>query len=285
MSEKFKIGPLCVAVNTSTQFRWTDEVSVFRVDHFPEDATPFVYSLEFVDEFEPVWGTILHHSNQMMIMDVNGHENRVHFLPGTQEPFALAQRMDEYHSTILIDRRAQNALKWDRTLLGLLSMEHDCLKHHAILLHASYIVYNGQAILFTAPSGNGKSTQADLWAAHAGAEIINGDRALIFYQDGQWYAGGFPVCGSSPHCLNRTAPLKAIVYLDKAPANLLRRLSGFQPVNYIYSQSFVNRWNSDDCRAISDMILALADGVPIFHYECTKEPDAVTHLRDAIFPH
>lgn len=283
MSENFKIGPLCVTVDTAADFRWTDEVRVFSTDLFPAGAKPFVYSMDFIEEFQPVWGNVLHHSDQMMILDVDGHENRVHYLPGTQEPFALSQRIDDFHTRILIDRRAQNALKWDRTLLGFLSLEHDCLHHHAFLLHASYIIYDGQAILFTAPSGNGKSTQADLWATHAGAEIINGDRALIFFENGQWYAGGFPVCGSSSYCLNRTAPLKAIVYLDKAPENRIRRLKGFQPVNFVYSQAFVNRWNSADCRAISDMIIELAGSVPIFHYECTKEPDAVSYLKEAVF--
>lgn len=37
-------------------------------------------------------------------------------------------------------------------------LDYDCFQ-----LHASVIRVNGHGILFSAPSGTGKSTQADLW--------------------------------------------------------------------------------------------------------------------------
>lgn len=282
MCERFQIGPVSLLVDTAAEFRWTEEVRVFRTEAFPLDAKPFVYRMAFIEEFAPLWGSILHHSGQMLIMDVEGRENRIHFLPGTQEPFALMRRIDDLHVEIMIDRRAERALKWDRTLLGLFALEHDCLQHHAFLLHASYIIHEGKAILFTAPSGNGKSTQADLWKKYAGAQIINGDRAMVFFENGQWYAGGFPVCGSSDYCLNRTAQLKAIVYLEKATENNLHQLTGLQIIRYLYGQTFVNRWNKQDCSAVSDMLIELSQDVPVFRYACTKEPDAVLDLRCVI---
>lgn len=284
MKVNFKIGPVCLSVDTPADFPWTDEVSVFRIDEIPSGAEPFHYSLEFVRDFEPIWGTTLYRTPQMIVMDVEGQETRIHFLPGMQEPFAFSRRLNENHTKIQIDARAKNALKWDRNLLGLFSLEHDCLLRDGFLLHASYIISNDHAIIFTAPSGSGKSTQANLWAEYQRAEIINGDRTLLYRKDRRWYASGFPVCGSSPHCLNRTAPVRAIVFLEKAPENTAHQLNGFQALRKIYSQSIVNRWNPSDCQAVSDMIIDLAHHGKLFHYACTKEPDAVSCLKQIIFP-
>ena len=284
MNVCFQFGPLYVATETPVDFPWTPEAEVFRIDSIPVGCDSVFYQVEFVDTFEPLPGRILHSDWQMMVMEAEGQENRIFFLPTNGEPFALSQRMDETHVRIFIDRRAQQALKWDRTLLGLFSLEHDLVRCGGFLLHASWVIQDGEAMVFTAPSGTGKSTQADLWAEHAGAQIVNGDRTLLYLQDGQWVAGGFPVCGSSEYCLNRSAPLRAVVSLEQAPENQAHSMGPGEALHRVYSQSFVNRWNADDCSRICDMVLDLAQRNMVYHYRCTKEPDAVTCLQQAVYP-
>lgn len=284
MNKYFRIGPLYAAIQTPIDFPWTAEAAVFRVDGIPEDQDPSVYTLEFVDEFTPLYGQVLHRDGQMMVMDTGGSESRIYFL-SSGEPFALSTRTAPGSYRIRIDSRARGALKWDRTLLGLLSLEHECLRRHSFLLHASFVIHDGGAVVFTAPSGTGKSTQADLWAAHAGARIINGDRTLLFQEGGQWHACGFPVCGSSPHCLNQSAPVKALISLEQAPENRPAILGPAQAIRRIYSQAFVNRWDPGDCRQVFDMLADLALAGRVYHYPCTKEPEAVSCLLQAISGH
>lgn len=284
MTVKLKIGPLYVWVDCPEQFPWTDEVAIFRTEDVPQNTAQVFYTLELTQEFAPLWGKMLYDGPQLTIMEVGGLEHRIYYLPGSREPFALSRRMDDTHVHLWIDQRARHALKWDRNLLGLLSLEHDCLLGHAFLLHASFVIQNGQAIIFTAPSGSGKSTQADLWHKYAGAQIINGDRTLVFQENGTWYAGGFPVCGSSLYCLNQSAPVAAVVCLEKYPENQALQIGPLQAMNRVYSQAFVNRWSAEDCRRICDMVLDLSAQVKVFHYQCTKEPDAVAYLNNLIFP-
>lgn len=99
------------------------------------------------------------------------------------------------------------------------------------ILHSSFIEVGGKAVLFTAPSGTGKSTQAELWRENRGAVVINGDRSVLRIIDSVPCASGLPYSGSSGICLNRTLPLRAIVYIEQAHGELCyppARICGIQ---------------------------------------------------------
>lgn len=70
-------------------------------------------------------------------------------------------------------------MAFSRNICDLLGLERLLLSRQGLLLHASFIRWQDRGILFSAPSGTGKSTQADLWVRHRGAEVINGDRAAL----------------------------------------------------------------------------------------------------------
>ena len=83
--------------------------------------------------------------------------------------------------TVYLNRKYESALlnTGNYKIFNALALEKVLIAHESIILHASYVNYNGKAILFTAPSGTGKSTQAALWEEYKGAEIVNGDRVII----------------------------------------------------------------------------------------------------------
>ena len=87
-----------------------------------------------------------------------------------------------------------------------------------LVLHSAYIVASaGKAILFSGPSGVGKSTQAALWERCAGARVVNGDRALV--DVGKKTANGIFYSGTSGISENVTAPVRAIVLLGQGSEN------------------------------------------------------------------
>ena len=66
--------------------------------------------------------------------------------------------------------------------LALLRKISDTLPgHKRFLMHGASISYEGQAFLFTAPSGTGKSPHIRLWKKHIGekVKIVNGDKPFI----------------------------------------------------------------------------------------------------------
>ena len=143
---------------------------------------------------------------------------RVYNASGTQIKY-IGTVNDELDSAYMRIERKGNCSKaeyirqksGDRLVLTAMELEHSLAESKSFILHSSFIAVNGKAILFTAPSGTGKSTQAALWVKHKGAELINGDRCAVAVTDEGVFACGVPFCGSSGVSKNRIYPLAAIV--------------------------------------------------------------------------
>lgn len=168
------------------------------------------------------------------------------------------------------------------TILTALELEHLVPQAGGVVFHASYVAHNGKAILFTAPSGTGKSTQADLWNRFRGAEIINGDRAVIRLVDGQALAEGIPFSGSSVYCENRSMPLAAVVYLGQAPKTTIKRLTGMEAFFRIWEGCSINTWEAEDMGAVSAILEGILKQVPVFRLDCTPDETAVRALEEVL---
>ncbi len=163
--------------------------------------------------------------------------------------------------------------------LGLSGLHRALLLRKSPILHASYIAHQEGAILFAAPSQTGKSTQAQLWHDHAGAEIVNGDRALLRRLDGRWHACGFPCGGSSEFCENRTLPLRAIVLLAQGTDDRVEELPLPRQMTALLSGMQVYPWDQEEIGRAFDLAGAIAREVPMFRLACTPTSKAVETLR------
>ncbi len=66
-------------------------------------------------------------------------------------------------------------------------------EHGRVILHASAVKYHGEAILFSAPSGTGKTTQANLLCGMAQAEILSEDKTILGMKGGRVCAWKAPL--------------------------------------------------------------------------------------------
>ena len=167
-------------------------------------------------------------------------------------------------------------------LLDAANLEHMLTALGAVSLHSSFITHCGQAILFSAPSGTGKSTQAALWEQYAHAEQINGDRSVIRCVDGVWTAFGFPFAGSSGIYKNKSAPIRAIVVLRQAKDNTIERLGASEAFRLLYSETAIQRWNTQGHAAAVDLLIRLSAAVPVYRLCCTPDARAVALLQQTL---
>lgn len=156
-------------------------------------------------------------------------------------------------------------------------------KHDAFILHASYIIIGRKAILFTAPSGTGKSTQARFWRDERGAEIINGDRVLVTRRDGVFYANGIYACGTSGICHNRTAPIAAVILLEQGDENEQSKIAPRKLFLRILCECSYDMKDLEQYEKITELVSDMINSVPTLCYRCRKSPDAVEALEKILW--
>ncbi len=170
----------------------------------------------------------------------------------------------------------------DKSVLMAMELEHSVVEKDGVIIHASCIRVQDKAILFTAPSGTGKSTQAELWCKYRGAELINGDRCVLRRIDGKFYISGVPYCGSSGVSKNVTLPLEAVVYLTQAPFTTVSKLKGIESFRCLWEGCCLNTWNTSDVDKCLRLITDLSEEALVLKLDCTPDITAVEKLEVAL---
>lgn len=152
-----------------------------------------------------------------------------------------------------------------------------------VSLHASCVCYNDKAVLFTAPSGTGKSTQADLWKEHLGARIINGDRPFIRVSPEGIRAYGVPWDGKEQLFLQENYPVRTIIEVRQAKKNYLRKMSADQAFRLLMKQCFIPMWDDEAKFTAVQTIRRIANTVPFYRLFCLPNADAARLTEDILF--
>ncbi len=162
-------------------------------------------------------------------------------------------------------------------------LEEYCLENQAVILHSASIEYQGKGILFTAPSGTGKTTQTDLWHQYLeGVTDINADRTLLQKTEQGWLACGFPLYGGVLRCEQKAKPIEAIVILRQGKENRVEELSPAEKVSLLYSESTVSSTREYVSLAFN-LLSDLIQEVRVIRYVCNMEEGAVRVLHRYLY--
>ena len=175
-----------------------------------------------------------------------------------------------------------NVVRTVDKVLQLLPMRQLLARYQAVLLHSSRIAVCGKAVLFTAPSQTGKTTQARLWNRCEGAEIAGNDRTILRKSGNQFHTYGYPVDGSSPIYSNKRLPLGAIVVLRQGAENHIQRLSVPQALKCLMEQTAMDPWNAGERMAIQQLWLDLLGEYPVYRLTSGADKDAVACLKQQL---
>ncbi len=144
-----------------------------------------------------------------------------------------------------------------------------------ILFHGSAIMLDGEAYIFTAKSGTGKSTHTRLWREVFGerAVMINDDKPLISFKDGVPTVYGTPWCGKHSLGSNSSAKIKAVCILHRGEKNTISKI----PPELAIPELFIQTYRFSDpagMQRVLAMLDSLTRSVGIYTLFCNMNPEA-----------
>ena len=203
--------------------------------------------------------------------------------PRDLTPYAVAE-YDHTNGTVQIDCLPKGS--------HCVSELHNSFFHigfEAMLIHKKRLCFHAACvdtplggILFSGPSGIGKSTQAELWCSYRGAAQINGDRPILSKEKAGWLAWGSPYAGSSKCHVNKNCRVTAIVILQQANECSLQRLRHTEAFGAIWAGLTIHNWDKWFVEEAVDLTMELIRTVPVFRFCCTPDERAVEYLEQQL---
>lgn len=282
MTKYYELAGVGIAVRIADELMYTNEryMAPYRVEMVSD---PHVFDFELVESLpEPAGNRVA--SGASFAVYQNG-ERTLRYIGAVQENLENAYMCVMHYGRehrVFLKRSYFPEQISAKIVLSCIAAEHLIAQNGGFIFHSSYIEIDGKAVLFTAPSQTGKSTQADLWHRLRGAAIHNGDRSAVRWVDGQAWVYGIPFSGSSGICENVTLPLSAIVYLKQAPQTTIRRLRGAESFRRVWEGCSVNTWDRNDVDRISETVMAVLSAVPVYELSCTPDESAIIALEGVL---
>ena len=146
-------------------------------------------------------------------------------------------------------------------------------ERNAFLFHGSAIAVDGEAYVFAAKSGTGKSTHTALWRKLLGdrAVMINDDKPILKVTDQETRAYGTPWCGKHRLGNNVDAPVKAICILERGEENSIEEISRAEAMPILMQQA---HRPVDPGATLKTLQLVRAMNVRFFRLKCNMDISA-----------
>ncbi len=156
------------------------------------------------------------------------------------------------------------------------------LRHGGFMLHSSAVVLNGEAYLFSAPSGTGKSTHTEQWLNLFGerAKILNDDKPAIMLRE-KITACGTPWSGKSDLNLNLEVPLRGICVLERSAENFIEPMPADSVVFSLLDQT-LRPESEEEMTLLLDMLDRTAREIPVWRMGCNISTEAAEMAHSAM---
>lgn len=156
-------------------------------------------------------------------------------------------------------------------------------EYDAFLLHSALIECDGKGVAFTARSGVGKSTHIMLWQKNFGdrVRVINGDKPILRFIDGELFAFGTPWLGKEGYGVNASCKMTSVCFIERGIENRIAKIDADIAAMAILSQIYlpVHPQNAGKTLELADRFAAR---VSFYKLACNMEDEAVLVSYNAI---
>lgn len=277
MKSYFNIANINICIESEIKIQWNVYIQKFRIKE--TGKVDEYYEVVLADDFKAE-GILVYQDKFQKIYKKGDFEERLHYFYGDINACMLYRECQNRKLIFLKKKYERFFREGDNyAVFNALAFEKLLLKHRGIILHASFIIWQNRAILFSAPSGTGKSTQAELWKNFQGAVIANGDRVVIKKENGIYYAYGLPICGSSNVCLNIKVPLATIIYITQSQENFVKETARNQAFKYLISETTINYFDTAFASQAVCILEDIGKNIDMYHLFCKADKNATVILK------
>ncbi len=225
------------------------------------------------------WNWIVNDDGSVTIFNFNTAYKKVSCLVNWNPDFKWAD-ICVYDSCPLTGYSTENKLF---NILGIV-LWYNIIKFNGVVFHSSAISYKGDAILFSAPSGTGKSTHTALWKDAYPEDVIaiNDDTPIIRIMQDGIFAYGTPWSGKSAINTPLKVPLKAIVCLKQGIDNVAVRMKGKEAFFRLFNETGKPA-EKNLLNTMVDIITDISANVSIYELSCNISKDAVEVIKNKIY--
>ncbi len=153
---------------------------------------------------------------------------------------------------------------------------YNCLiDFDGLMIHASAVLYKGDAYLFSADSGTGKSTHTQLWLKAFGdeAQILNDDKPAVRFIGDKFYAYGTPWSGKTDFSVNTRANLKGICLIHRAKENSIKRVEAGAVLPDLLKQT-LRPIDVDKMEKYLKNVDKMLEKIPVYSMGCNMDVEA-----------
>ena len=149
-----------------------------------------------------------------------------------------------------------------------------------ILMHGSVVAVDGEAFLFTAKSGTGKSTHTRFWREVFGerAVMVNDDKPLLKLTEDGVLACGTPWDGKHRLSTNVCVPLKAICILERGEDNEIHPITAQEALPMVFQQTY----RPKNLARYMEIIDKLTQRVAFYRLRCNMSVEAAKMAYEAM---
>lgn len=223
-------------------------------------------------------------------------KNKYHFISDDMEVITVYHDVERnlYSQQIVFDKKLKRAIirlnpiyvenlpTQEYILSGVIFLEMAIMAGF-IPIYASAINYENQAILFSAHSTTGKSTQSKLWQNFdQNLSIIIDEKPLLYVKDEKFYIQASPFSGKTNENNNVSIPLKTILFIKQSRINQATLLDEKDALKEVLKNTQKPK-DQNTYFTLLSQIDKLIKEIPMYNYQITKDITAVDYLYQKLF--
>lgn len=220
------------------------------------------------------------------------HQGDIHIVYGDIHdiPYYIIARRDWSYVTMYVNpeyRESENEQIVQSVKDGIFAFLRDIVtaalsQKQGLLIHSCTVEWQGKGLVFTAPTGTGKSTHAHLWQQQYNTPIIDGDVIACRVINDLPTVYGLPWCGTSGEFLNHSVPLGAVIFLEQAKENSIKKLDLAEAFTRLTARCFLLRWDAELTNQALNTVQNIIEKTDCYLLKCRPDLDAVELVKKCL---